>query len=786
MKRRTKEFLKRHHMAVSIGVTVVCCALSFLGAFILRFDFGRIPENHLMAMLIGLPVVVVIRVLALWAFQVHRGLYRYASLYDFVQLFYALTVGSALFASVWLLTAQYHYVMPRSIYIIDWMLSMASLMGLRIAVRLWRKRYHIKPRRTQSTRVDRALIVGAGDLGEAILRIVDRRFLGQDIHVVGFVDRNPIKQGGYIHGIPVLGDLADVPALARSHDVDIVLFAISDPREGLFEAIVESCDGLNLRFNTVSVLKDAFTGAVSVQQMRDLNIEDLLGRETVELDAAPVHAGIMGSTVLVTGAGGSIGSELCRQIASFAPRRMILLDNAESPLFEIDRELRHLYPGLDIRPFIGDIRHADTVNRLFAAERPDMVYHAAAYKHVPLMEEHPDEAVLNNVRGTRHLAEAAQRHGCSRFVMISTDKAVRPTNVMGATKRLCERVIQSMNGGHTVFAAVRFGNVLGSNGSVIPIFKKQIEAGGPMTVTHPEMTRFFMTIPEAVSLVLQCGVIAAAGDIFVLEMGRPVKIMDLARNMLRLSGLRENVDISIEVTGLRPGEKMYEELVSHGESLQQTRVPKVNVLKKTGQGMNCSVLKTLMHRLEEISEACKVEEARAMLWHVIEIDAQLNLSKGECSEMCVHGVVRNRLDTADVPPAGSPIVPKGRVLAVISKLAEEVLLKDAIQGAGHELDCLDSTEEATKLLLSDRAYVAILCDYILPTGTVWRFCERIRALGCDVPIVAMIACDGERINLLSEMDSSVPLLRKPFLAEDFEAAFAHAVPGAETPDSERR
>jgi FlaA1/EpsC-like NDP-sugar epimerase len=322
----------------------------------------------------------------------------------------------------------------------------------------------------------------------------------------------------------------------------------------------------------------------------------------------------------VTGAGGSIGSELSLQLAGFGPSKLILLDSAESPLFEIDRSLRHQFPDLEIEPVIADIKHREVIERVFREKNPEFVYHAAAYKHVPLMEAHPDEAVLNNVRGTRILAESAKKYHCRRFVMISSDKAVRPTNVMGATKRMCELVIQSMNGSDTIFTAVRFGNVLGSNGSVIPIFQKQLEAGGPLTVTDREMTRYFMTIPEAVTLVLQCGSIATAGDIFVLDMGTPVRIIDLAKNMIRLSGLQENVDISIVVTGLRPGEKMFEELVAYGEELQATEVPKVNVLKRKDNFLKYDELQEMIHELEKISSDRMIEESRDFLWKLINLD----------------------------------------------------------------------------------------------------------------------------------------------------------------------
>ena len=755
---------------LALCITTGCCALAYLGAFCLRFDCGRIPSEHVRSMWIGLPLVVVLRMTALFAFRAHRGLYRYASLYDFVQLFKAITLASVLFLVTWQLAIGHYYVMPRSIYILDWLLCMALLMGLRIGVRLWRNRYRNRPHQMDSAEVGRVLIVGAGNLGEAVLRMVDRRFLGQDLHVVGFVDQNILKQGSYIHGIPVLGNLSEVSGFVRQHSIHLILFAITNPKQGLFEEIVASCDGLDVKFNTVSVLKDAFTGKISIEKMRDLKIEDLLGRQPVDLDVRPVQESMKGKTVLVTGAGGSIGSELCRQIASFAPQRIILLDNAESPLFEIDRELRQLYPELEVQPFIGDIKHADVVEYIFRTTRPDLVYHAAAYKHVPLMEAHPDEAVLNNVHGTRLLAKAAQQHRCQRFVMISSDKAVRPTNVMGATKRICELVIQSMNGGDTVFSAVRFGNVLGSNGSVIPIFKKQIETGGPLTVTHPEMTRFFMTIPEAVSLVLQCGTIAAPGDIFVLDMGTPIKIMDLARNMLRLSDLRENVDISIEVVGLRPGEKMYEELVTHGETLHPTSVPKVNVLKKSNGNMTCNVRMALMHRMEEIAAARKVEKVRALLWHLIDLDVEEHLSECEYNQKCVDGVVQEWLDTAEIPPDHALGTSNGRVLAVASSLDEKEVLNDTLRGSGYELDCMHSCEEAIKLLVSDRAYVAILCDCIMPACTVWTLQEKIRALDFDTPLIAMIPCDGKAMGELEKMDPSIPILRKPFLSHEFEQA----------------
>jgi FlaA1/EpsC-like NDP-sugar epimerase len=627
-----KKIALENHLVLSVFLTTLCCVVAFLGAFLLRFDLFFIPERHLACLWIGLPIMLVVRLVTLSIFKVHRGLYRYVSIHDFVNLSKAITLGTLVFMVLWMLLLNDSYFMPRSIFVLEALLSMSLLSGLRISVRLWRSNRQQRGRQGTEGGAGRALIIGAGNMGETIFRMVDRRFLGKDLDVVGFVDDSAGMQKSSIHGVTVLGRLDAVPELVKELEVEVVIFAISTPPEGLYAGVLSSCEGLQVRFNTVSVLHDVSTGDVSFDRMRSLRVEDLLGRKSVEVDQTEVSGSIKNGTVLVTGAGGSIGSELCVQLAMFGPSKLILLDSAESPLFEIDRALRQKHPDLVIEPVIADIKNHEVIERVFREKAPEYVYHAAAYKHVPLMEAHPDEAVLNNLRGTRILAESAKKYHCRRFVMISSDKAVRPTNVMGATKRMCELVIQSMNGGDTIFTAVRFGNVLGSNGSVIPIFQKQIEAGGPLTVTHQEMTRYFMTIPEAVTLVLQCGSMATAGDIFVLDMGTPVRIMDLAKNMIRLSGLQENVDISIEVTGLRPGEKMFEELVAYGEELQPTDVEKVNVLKRKGNLLEYDELQEMVGRLEKFAGDRMIEESRDFLWKLIDLD--IERSRPEKSEGC--------------------------------------------------------------------------------------------------------------------------------------------------------
>lgn len=768
MKYEVRNFLRENHVWISVLITAFCCAAAFMGAFVVRFDFSNIPDAHIPCLWIGLPIMVVIRLVALASFKAHRGLYRYASVYDFVLLFKAVSLGSIIFAAVWLGLVNETHVMPRSIYVLDWIFCMGLLVGLRLLVRLWRSHIQKKEKLDGASCACRALIVGAGNMGETIFRMVDRRYLGKDYNVVGFLDDNPLKDKSLIHGVPVLGHLDDVRIMVKLHEVKVIIFAISQPPQGLYERVMAECDGLHLQFNTVSVLQDKSSGELRLGRMHLLHVEDLLGRPPITVETGPVQESLHDRIVMVTGAGGSIGSELCRQIASFNPKKLILLDAGESPLFEIDRELRQKFPELAIEPKIGDIKHLDVIDRIFEETRPDYVYHAAAYKHVPLMEAHPDEAILNNVRGTRFLGESARRYGCKRFVMISSDKAVRPTNVMGATKRMCELVIQSLNGGDTVFTAVRFGNVLGSNGSVIPIFKKQIEAGGPLTITHEDMTRYFMTIPEAVTLVLQCGVIAEAGDVFVLDMGTPVKIMDLARNMLRLSGLQEGVDISIEVTGLRPGEKMYEELVAYGEELMPTHVPKVNVLKQKCDFLACDVLLATILRMEEIAEDRKIEESRMILWRMISLDNE-RAQKGLDGLIEKSRLLLNQewLNSVRENPVKDPNLVQGKILSVVGDLENKEAVELTVSAAGFELECLDCSNEAVRVLCSNRDYSAVLCDYIMPRESAWKLKDKLRAAGLDVPVLAMSMYDSDRLAKVLEVDASIPVLKKPFTADEF-------------------
>ncbi len=460
------------------------------------------------------------------------------------------------------------------VIMIDLFGTILILAVFRIGIRLYHEEYYAD----NTARLKRLLIVGAGNAGEALLREVTR--LKSGFKVVGFIDDNPSKQGAGIHGISVLGTVEDLPRICQKHSVDEIAIAIPSATRPQLRRVIQVCEGTKLRFRTVPSITDIASGKLSVSQIRDVEINDLLGRDVVQLDLDQIGRFLRDKVILVTGAGGSIGSEMCRQVCHFQPRCLLLLEQAENPLFFIEGELRKSFPQVTLKPVIADITDRIRIEQVFETDHPGVVIHAAAHKHVPLMEHNPGEALKNNILGTMTIANAADRFGAGHFVMISTDKAVNPTSIMGSTKRIAEMYIQDLNTtSKTHFITVRFGNVLGSNGSVVPIFKKQIEEGGPVTVTHPEMKRYFMTIPEASQLVLEAATMGQGGEIFVLDMGEPVKIVHLARELITLSGFRPDEDIEIRFTGLRPGEKLFEELSIQGEDMAPTRHPKIAVWK---------------------------------------------------------------------------------------------------------------------------------------------------------------------------------------------------------------
>lgn len=562
-----------------------------------------------------LPLAILVRIATIYYFRLHRGLWRYASINDLVLLLKSVTLGTI----VLIVTVLYlhGHEFPRTVFINDWLLTMAFFGGLRFFRRVYAEVMYPMAKNIGCEK-RKALIVGAGDNGEMAVRALLNDFKGQ-FYVIGFVDDDPSKQGARIHDIPVLGTLDETNELAVEFKITDVVFAIPNPNKKLLRDIVNACSQLNVRFLIMPTFNDMLSGNLVRQEIRNVELDDLLGRDPINLDRELVNSHLRGRDVMITGAGGSIGSELTRQVAACEPRRILLLEFAENALFEINQELINSYSELEIEPLIGDIKDEKVVDYFFKEYKPEVVYHAAAYKHVPLMEGSPLQCIANNVFGTLNLVRAARKYETERFVMISTDKAVRPVNIMGASKRLAEILVASrQESRRTKFISVRFGNVLGSSGSVIPTFRKQIARGGPVTVTHSEITRYFITIPEAVELVLQSGVIGKGGEVFVLDMGEPVKIMDLARNMIELSGLRVNEDIKIECTGLRPGEKMYEELVAYGEEVKQTEVPKLMLHNpSSAENISRSLIDDELCELNKAVSEWDYEKSIKLLWSII-------------------------------------------------------------------------------------------------------------------------------------------------------------------------
>jgi len=577
--------LLRYHREVAVGVQLLLMAVANWTAFMLRFD-GRVPPETHEALWLALPWLVAIRALTFIPFRLYQGLWKYTSLYDLQALFAGIVTSSCLFFA-FIRTPLGPDTYPRSIFIIDALLLLLMLGGVRLTRRFYRELFRPEGKR-------RVVIVGAGDAGELIVR--DMKADPDHVYEpIGFVDDDQVKVGRRIHGVRVLGTRANIAQIISAHAPDEILIAIPAAEPSAIRAIVRSLQPFKLPLKTLPNLRDIMEGRVEVTQIRNLSVEDLLARAPIGLNPAPIERLIRGRRVLVTGAGGSIGSELCRQIAKLDPVSLVMVDRYENSLHETVVDLVDRGGFSSLFAVIGDVTDSVRVDEILAKYQPQIIFHAAAHKHVPLMEASPCEAIKNNVRGTRILAEAAERHDVDRFIMISTDKAVNPTSVMGASKRIAELVVQKQQkGSGTSFATVRFGNVLGSNGSVVPRFVEQIRRGGPVTVTHPEMRRFFMLIPEAVQLVLHAAAEADGGGTYVLEMGEQVKVVDMARDMIRLSGLVPDEDIAIQFVGLRPGEKLYEELVATGEEIGPSSVEKVFKVKSRvapGDGWHRQVLK---------------------------------------------------------------------------------------------------------------------------------------------------------------------------------------------------
>ncbi|MCP9451725.1 MAG: polysaccharide biosynthesis protein [Nitrospira sp.] len=557
-----------HRLLLVVGTQLSLILAANVTAFLLRFD-GDIPSDQRRILWEYLPVTLLVFGAGLWVFGIQRGLWRYVGLHDLGRILWASLASSVIFYGlVHLLLGVRAY--PRSVIILTGLLSALYLAGIRLAVRWFREWLRI----IEPT-AKKVLIVGAGNAGEQLARamLADPDYRCRP---VAFVDDDPVKRRMQIHGIPVLGSTAEVKAVADRVGAHEIIVAIPSAAPDIRRKILAAAEGCTVPIKILPSVRRLLGDPVLLQQVRPMKLEDLLQRDPIQADCRELHPLLEGKTVLVTGAGGSIGSELCRQIAQYRPESLVLFERYENALHALLLELRAAFPHVGVLPVVADVTMPDRVAEVFRQTKPDLVFHAAAHKHVPLMELNPKEAVRNNILGTRVVAEESVRSGVERFVLISTDKAVNPASVMGATKRVAEHLVRNFNGtGTTMFTVVRFGNVLGSNGSVVPLFAEQIRKGGPVTVTDPQIRRFFMTIPEAVQLVLQASVLGQGGDVFVLDMGEQIKVVDLARNMIVLSGLVPGKDIQIVYTGLRPGEKLYEELYEASEEVVPTPHPKI-------------------------------------------------------------------------------------------------------------------------------------------------------------------------------------------------------------------
>ncbi len=604
-----RNLIRSKHLYLILTIDACLIVLAYLLAYLLRFE-GQISAGVWERFITTIPYILPFKIIVFIFFGLYIGMWRYTSLVDLFNVLKATLISSVIIILTILFVHRFEGF-QRSVFVIDGLLTFIFIGGLRVAIRILLSGREgglsslLQPpplfERRGGRVKKRLLIIGAGDAGEKMLReIRDNPSLRYE--VVGFLDDDLKKQSLRIHGVKVLGPISQIQRLAYYNIMDEILVALPSASTQQMRRIIQVCETTGLKCRTTPGIGELIDGRVSFKTVRDVSFEDLLGRDPVHLDTEGIGYYLTDKIILISGAGGSIGSELCRQITTFNPKNLILLDKTENNLFNIEMEFRHKFPDVRITPVLGDVHNRGFLERFFTTIKPHVVFHAAAFKHVPIVELNPWEGVFNNIIGTRNVLEASFQCGVERFVMISTDKAVRPVSVMGATKRVAEMITSCYagysgsvpDGGKLV--SVRFGNVIGSEGSVVHLFKKQIERFGPVTVTHPEITRYFMTISEACKLILQAGAFGEGGEIFILDMGTPIKIIDMACDLIRLSGFKPDVDIEIKFTGLRPGEKLYEELITEGEGIVPSSHEKIFVLK----GRNHNNLKWLNGKIEEL------------------------------------------------------------------------------------------------------------------------------------------------------------------------------------------
>ena len=591
--------IKNPKIYLMIFSDVLIFTFSIVASYLFRFEFSLSPI-YIQQIKTVLLWIVPLKILVFLFSGVYRGIWRYTSIRDFWILARTCLLSTLLILAVILYMGDFQGY-SRAIFIADGVLTFLLIGGKLMAIRSYFAGYANPKNREElfpKVTYKKVLIIGAGAAGEKILREIIENYQ-LPYKVVGFIDDDPDKKGRSIHGIPVLGDVDNLPDILEKENVQEILIAIPSASGEQIRHVVEACQKCAVSYKIVPGIGDLIDGRVSVKALRDISYEDLLGRKPVQLDITGIRNYLDGKTVLITGCGGSIGSELCRQVIKYQPNSIILLDSSESNLFNIQMEMQNEQYFRHCEAVLAHVQNRQLMNDIFKKYKPQVVFHAAAYKHVPMLEKNPWEAVFNNIMGSRMVMEMSLKHQVERFVLVSTDKAVRPTNVMGTSKRITELIMQSLQGNGTRFMAVRFGNVVGSSGSVIPLFRRQIEQGGPVTVTHPEINRYFMTIPEASQMILQAGAMGEGGEIFVLRMGTPVKISDMARDLIRLSGKEPDVDIKIVFTGLREGEKLYEELITVGEDILPTGHEKVMVLRSNEHSSDVQFLLKTKEKLNK-------------------------------------------------------------------------------------------------------------------------------------------------------------------------------------------
>ena len=631
-----KKLLISKNLFVLILADIVLLAIAYFLAYIVRFE-AHVGASELLVIKQTIVPILLCKLVVFYFFNLYRGMWRYTGIVDLLNVIKAVFVSSLIIITVVLMLSRFQGF-SRSIFIIDAVFSLILIAGIRLAIRflLSTATFSLNKNGINSNEHKKMIIIGAGDAGEKVVReIYDNPRM--KCRIVGFVDDDKNKVGKQIHGIKVLGRINELKEVAKkSKGVDEILIAAPSAVGKNMRRIVEICDATKIPYKTLPGMGEIIDGKVSIKTIRDISYKDLLGRPPVQLENDKISEFLKNKCVLITGAGGSIGSELCRQICKYGPSLVVLFDAGESNLYSIQMELKHVVTYLKYRAVLGRIQDKALVDEVFRKYRPDVVFHAAAYKHVPLVERNPWEAVYSNIIGTDILVKAAIAHKVDRFVLVSTDKAVRPTNVMGASKRVAEKIVHAHKSGQTKFMAVRFGNVIGSSGSVIPLYRHQIKKGGPVTVTHPEITRFFMTIEESAQLILQAFTMGEGGEIFILEMGTPVKIVDMARDLIRLSGKEPDTDIEIKFIGLRPGEKLYEELITEGEGIVKTGHEKILVLRNGVQSGEPNIqnsqhndLNCLDEKIKELKALADAHDAKGIKKKMKEIVPEYTISDDE-------------------------------------------------------------------------------------------------------------------------------------------------------------